>query len=121
MSRPAGSAARRSAGSTIIAATSRYRRAEIVAMRSPDIAARLGPRAEHDQRARRSAYKHALLSQGRLDEPHSVLARPLGGPGDRSDLATRRIDEQRRRHAEGAADQLQILKYLRGRIRIIDK
>src|SRR5215475_2226065 len=59
------------------------------------------------------------LSQRRLDQPHAVVARPFGRSCDRSDLAARGIDQERRRHAEGKPDELEILKYLEAGIGII--
>src|SRR3954469_4895460 len=61
------------------------------------------------------------LPQRRLDELHRILARPVGGAGDGTDLAAVRIDQQRGRHAEGAADTFQILEALRARVGVIRK
>src|ERR1700719_2999086 len=42
----------------------------------------------------------------------SVLARPFGGAGKRSDLAAIGIDQERGRHADRPADRLQVLEHL---------
>src|ERR1022692_3681790 len=92
MSRPAGSAARPSAASTTIAARSRCRQGS-------------APRA--------------LFPDRRLDQLDRVVARPFGGAGDGADLAALFVDQQGGRHAEGAADLLQVLERLGGRIGVI--
>src|SRR5450756_3211916 len=54
-----------------------------------------------------------------LDQLDRVVARPFGGAGDGADLAALFVDQQGGRHAEGAADLLQVLERLGGRIGVI--
>ena len=59
------------------------------------------------------------LAQCRLDQFDGIVAGPFGRPCDRADFAAVRIDQQRGRHAEGAADRLQVLKHLGLRIGVV--
>src|SRR5215510_14959276 len=53
-----------------------------------------------------------LMRQRRLHELNRILACPFGWARQRADLAASRIDEQRCRHADGAADKLEVLEHL---------
>ena len=53
------------------------------------------------------AVENSALSQRRLDQLDRIVARPIGGAGDGADLAALGIEQQRGRHAEGAADFLE--------------
>src|SRR5215831_4440226 len=61
------------------------------------------------------------LAQRRAHELERILARPFGRPRERSDLAARRVDQQCGRHAEGAADELEVLEHLGIGVRVIGK
>src|SRR6266567_1406060 len=70
-------------------------------------------------RSSTSARDSSSPSDRRADEPHAVPARPFGRAGHRSDLAAGGVDKQGGRHAEGLADELEVLKDLRARIGVI--
>src|SRR5262245_46848266 len=53
-----------------------------------------------------------LLHERRAHELDRVLARPFGRARDGADLAALRIEEDRGRHTNGAADELEVLKHL---------
>src|SRR5713101_940597 len=95
MSRPAGSAVRPSAASTIIAARSPYRRGEGTTYADQTICVSNGWRL--------------FLQRGR-DKHHGIPARPFRWSRNRADLAACGINEERRRHPRRASDDLQILK-----------
>ncbi len=62
---------------------------------------------------------HSLLRERGGDELHGIVARPFGRPRDGADLAAVAIDQQGRRHAGGAADDLQVLEYLCARVGVV--
>src|SRR5215475_4974176 len=62
---------------------------------------------------------HALWLERRGDELQGVFARPFGRARDRADLAAGGIDQQRRRHAGGAAHDLEVLEDLGGGVGVI--
>src|SRR5258706_9291857 len=77
--------------------------------------------AKTDNNLRASRWRSAGLAQRRLHELHRIVARPFGGSGEGADLAAVRIDQERRRHAEGATDHLEVLEHLGVRIGVIGK
>src|SRR5882762_7737216 len=94
MSRPAGSAARPSAASTTIAATSRSRRGDW--SRSTD------------------SYEFLVCRfDGRRNQLDGILAIPFRRSGNGGDLASLAIDQHRGRHPQRPADGFKILKNLR--------
>src|SRR6185312_3542817 len=65
--------------------------------------------------------RNQLSSERRVDQLDGVVACPLGGTRNRSDLASLRIDQQRGRHAERAANGLEVLKTSRGGIGVVSE
>src|SRR5215470_18464403 len=56
--------------------------------------------------------------------PHQlkrIFARPFGWASDGADLAALRIDQKRGRHADGAADELEVLEHLGAGVGVIAK